>query len=214
MGVSGQCHAPAALYPAGKDPGTHWTGGWVDLWTDAEARGEILCLFHGSNPGRPVCSQTLCWLSYPSCWRKHKFCRKLWKHVPPLLSRERGNIAVIFRTDNLKITALQRLVQGQKTQQTLEIWNTRFAITFPYLYFSVFCQITVILRPRLKSILMQLDKQNEHILLFCCTKSVHISPFLSDGIVVLHTVITWRNGVRVRFRLAAVLVCNERFAHD
>jgi len=29
MGVSGQHHAPAALYPRGKDPGTHCTGGWV-----------------------------------------------------------------------------------------------------------------------------------------------------------------------------------------
>jgi hypothetical protein len=30
-GVSGQRHAPAALYPRIKDPGTHWTGGWVGL---------------------------------------------------------------------------------------------------------------------------------------------------------------------------------------
>jgi hypothetical protein len=29
MGVSGQHHAPAALYPRGKDPRTHCTGGWV-----------------------------------------------------------------------------------------------------------------------------------------------------------------------------------------
>jgi hypothetical protein len=29
MGMSGQHHAPTALYPRGKDPGTHWTGGWV-----------------------------------------------------------------------------------------------------------------------------------------------------------------------------------------
>jgi hypothetical protein len=58
MGVSGQRHAPAALYPAGKDPGTHWTGGWVDLWTDTEARGEILSL--PRIEPRPVCSQTLC----------------------------------------------------------------------------------------------------------------------------------------------------------
>jgi hypothetical protein len=30
MGVSGQRHAPTALYPRGKDPpGTHCTGGWV-----------------------------------------------------------------------------------------------------------------------------------------------------------------------------------------
>jgi hypothetical protein len=29
MGVSGQRHAPAALYLRGKDPGTHCTGSWV-----------------------------------------------------------------------------------------------------------------------------------------------------------------------------------------
>jgi hypothetical protein len=30
MGVSGQYHASAALYPPGeRTPGTHWTGGWV-----------------------------------------------------------------------------------------------------------------------------------------------------------------------------------------
>jgi len=27
--VSGQRHVPVALYPRRKDPGTHWTGGWV-----------------------------------------------------------------------------------------------------------------------------------------------------------------------------------------
>jgi hypothetical protein len=61
MGVSGQCHAPAALYPWGKDPGTHYTGGWVGLGTglDAEARGKIFCLCRGSNPDRPVRCQTL-----------------------------------------------------------------------------------------------------------------------------------------------------------
>jgi hypothetical protein len=29
MGVSGQRHAPAALLPPGKGPGTNCTGGWV-----------------------------------------------------------------------------------------------------------------------------------------------------------------------------------------
>jgi hypothetical protein len=59
MGVSGQRHAPAVLYPRGKDPGTHFTGGWVGprAGLDTEARGKILC--RGSNPALPVCSQTL-----------------------------------------------------------------------------------------------------------------------------------------------------------
>jgi hypothetical protein len=37
MGMSGQRHAPAALYLRRRDPSTHWTGGWVGLrdmvWT-------------------------------------------------------------------------------------------------------------------------------------------------------------------------------------
>jgi hypothetical protein len=55
MGVSGQ------LYPWVKDPGIHCTGGWVgpSAGLDAEARGNILCLCRGLNPGRPVCSQTV-----------------------------------------------------------------------------------------------------------------------------------------------------------
>jgi hypothetical protein len=31
MGMSGQLHVPAALYPRGKDPDTYWTGDWLDL---------------------------------------------------------------------------------------------------------------------------------------------------------------------------------------
>jgi hypothetical protein len=40
--MSGQRHAPAALYPRGKDPGVHWTGGWVGLelaWTQIVSDG-------------------------------------------------------------------------------------------------------------------------------------------------------------------------------
>jgi hypothetical protein len=56
MEVSGQRHAPAALYPRGKDPGTHCTGGWVGprAGLNTEVRGKILCPFRGSNPDRPV----------------------------------------------------------------------------------------------------------------------------------------------------------------
>jgi hypothetical protein len=45
MGVSGQRHAPAALYPREKDPGTHCTGGWVGprAGLNAGARRKILC---------------------------------------------------------------------------------------------------------------------------------------------------------------------------
>jgi hypothetical protein len=66
-GVSG-CHAPAVLYPWEMNPGIPWTGGWVGLRAglDTEAKGKILCICRGSNPGRLACSQTLYCLSYPS----------------------------------------------------------------------------------------------------------------------------------------------------
>jgi hypothetical protein len=46
--------------------GTHWTGFWVGLRAglDKEVRGKNPSPM--SNSGRPVCSQTLHWLSYPS----------------------------------------------------------------------------------------------------------------------------------------------------
>jgi hypothetical protein len=56
MGVSGQRHAPAALYPREKDPGTHWTGDCVGprAGLDTEVGGKVSCLCGGSNLDRPV----------------------------------------------------------------------------------------------------------------------------------------------------------------
>jgi hypothetical protein len=50
----GECqrHAPAALCCGERTPGTHCTGGWVDL--DTEVRGKILYPCRGSNHDRPV----------------------------------------------------------------------------------------------------------------------------------------------------------------
>jgi hypothetical protein len=47
-------------------PSTHCTGGTVGLRAglDTKDTGEILCPCQGSNPDRPVHSQTLYWLSY------------------------------------------------------------------------------------------------------------------------------------------------------
>jgi hypothetical protein len=44
-GVSGQRHAPAALFPGERTPGTHWTGLWVGprAGLDTEAGRKILC---------------------------------------------------------------------------------------------------------------------------------------------------------------------------
>jgi len=79
MGVSGQRHAPALLYPQGNDPGTHCIGGWVGprAGLDTEARGKILCVCQGSNPGRTVCSQTLYWLHFNIIARAVSICNPL-----------------------------------------------------------------------------------------------------------------------------------------
>jgi hypothetical protein len=83
MGVSGQRHCPAVLQPRGKDPSTHWTGGWVNprVSLDAEAREKIVSPLPGIEPrslGLPVRSQTLYWLSYfGSCGFKSANSKKL-----------------------------------------------------------------------------------------------------------------------------------------
>jgi hypothetical protein len=40
MEVSGQPHTSAAS-PSGKDPGTHWTGGWVGLPADPNVLDDL-----------------------------------------------------------------------------------------------------------------------------------------------------------------------------
>jgi hypothetical protein len=52
---------PSRAVPTQRAPDTHSIGGWVGLRAGlgTEARGKILCLCRGSNPGRPACSQTL-----------------------------------------------------------------------------------------------------------------------------------------------------------
>jgi hypothetical protein len=69
MGVSGQRHAPAVLYPQERTPSIHCTGGWVGprASLDIEGREKILSLLLGIEPrssSRPARSQTLYWLSY------------------------------------------------------------------------------------------------------------------------------------------------------
>jgi hypothetical protein len=50
-----------ALYPREKTSGTHWIEGWMGLRAalDTQGRGKVVCLCRGSNPGPPVCNQTL-----------------------------------------------------------------------------------------------------------------------------------------------------------
>jgi hypothetical protein len=67
-GVSGQLDAPAVLYSGERTPGIHWIGGSVDFrdGLDTEAKGRILYLCRGMNPGHSICSQILYWLVYRS----------------------------------------------------------------------------------------------------------------------------------------------------
>jgi len=63
VGVSGQQHAPTALYPR-ETPGTHFTGDWVapgPVWKGEKARPH-----RDSIPDRPARSHSLYRLSYPA----------------------------------------------------------------------------------------------------------------------------------------------------
>jgi hypothetical protein len=66
--VNCQRHAPAALYSRERSADAHCMGCRVGVRAglDTEVREKILCPSRGSNPCRPVCSQTLHWLSNPS----------------------------------------------------------------------------------------------------------------------------------------------------
>jgi len=55
MEVSGQLHAPAALLPGKKTPGTHRTGGWVRPRRGSKKKKNPLVYpCRESNPGCPV----------------------------------------------------------------------------------------------------------------------------------------------------------------
>jgi hypothetical protein len=61
---------PAALYPRGKDPGTHWTRGWVGPWPVWTQRLEekSLAFAGGSNPYLLLdlvkCRRTVTWVIF------------------------------------------------------------------------------------------------------------------------------------------------------
>jgi hypothetical protein len=57
MGVSGQCHALAALYAWGKDPGTHRAGAWMgpSAGLDTRAKGKFLSHLPGIEPRSIIC---------------------------------------------------------------------------------------------------------------------------------------------------------------
>jgi hypothetical protein len=104
MGASGQRHAPAALCPRERTPGTHCTGGWVGLRAglDTEVRGKILCPLPGikpRSPGRPVRSQTLYWLSYPA----HSLWGLNWILKYYLIARRLQMVNIIIKEWLMKV---------------------------------------------------------------------------------------------------------------
>jgi hypothetical protein len=72
---------PLSLFSPGEGIlGTHCAGGWVGprAGVDTDVTGKVLSPLPGiepRSPGRPVRSQTLLWLSYPS-HQIHTYCRK------------------------------------------------------------------------------------------------------------------------------------------
>jgi hypothetical protein len=67
--MSGQLHAPAALPPGERAPGTHWIGGWVDPRADLDdvEKKKFLALpgFEFRFLCRPARSQSLYPQRYP-----------------------------------------------------------------------------------------------------------------------------------------------------
>jgi hypothetical protein len=125
MGVNGQRHDTSALYPRGRDPGTHCTGGWVGprAGLDTEDRGKFLCPCRGSNPDRlvvqPVARHYTAWHNpAQSRWgRNLKFCRlKRRSRDPEIVSR--------VLTSCLRDTFLCLSVKANPLLDKVETWNS------------------------------------------------------------------------------------------
>jgi hypothetical protein len=77
-GVSGQRYTPAALYPQGKDPSTHWTGGWTGTRAslDTEIRNplplpEIEPIYFPNCSRVPeICSHSAIWEILSLLWKR------------------------------------------------------------------------------------------------------------------------------------------------
>jgi hypothetical protein len=63
--MSGQFHAPAALPPGERAPGTHWKGGWMTQYGLNDVEKIKIFTLPGIEPGRPAWSLYLYRLRYP-----------------------------------------------------------------------------------------------------------------------------------------------------
>jgi hypothetical protein len=77
-GVSGQLHAPAALYPRERTPGNHWIGGLVGLvWTQQLEKKS----FAGDRTPvvQSIVRQYKYWLGYPSSSERRTQVFQFWE---------------------------------------------------------------------------------------------------------------------------------------
>jgi hypothetical protein len=124
MGVSGQRHAPAALNPQGRTPGTHCTGGWVGprAGLDTEARGKILCPRRDRTPvAQPVVRH------YTELTRLHVELNTSWK-VNSGSDRQEILLLCNPKVDSNWIKLLKRM------------WETFFSLTL-IIWARIFGQI-------------------------------------------------------------------------
>jgi hypothetical protein len=118
MEVSGLFHAPVALTPRDRAPGTHWIGGWVDPTAvlDTVVKRKIPNSRRESNlnPNRPARSPALYRLSYRGSliyWQNGGITRRIlnvgtkWKWVVSLWGQKRSSFLLPTETD-IKMTVL------------------------------------------------------------------------------------------------------------
>jgi len=91
--VSGQQHAPAALYTRGR-PGIHFTGGWLGPLAGLD--GRKISFPPGFHPGPSALSQSLYRLSYPAHPRCSKISRKLRLAVYVTMAQNVGKVNMKF----------------------------------------------------------------------------------------------------------------------
>jgi hypothetical protein len=118
--------------PGERTTGTHCTGGWVGprAGLDTKARGKILpplARIEPRSPGRPVHSQTLCWMSYPSSdpgVYVMQFCKNF-------ISRLRIQCTTKSGTYTCTLVQVKWIETEINSVKTASLWGSRSAAYFP-----------------------------------------------------------------------------------
>jgi hypothetical protein len=107
--------------------GTRWIGGCVGLRAGlgTEAIGKILCPCQGWNPGRPICTLALYWLSYPRItlyWENKKLSCKLNRNIS-IYGRMRV-LTITFTSQKKTVEGICCITAHSRTHASLsEIWR-------------------------------------------------------------------------------------------